>query len=159
MIALRARYARVFGTRRVAIFHDNFAQNGGAERVAEMLHRTYPHADLLTTLAVPEKLSPYVQQARLKTTWMQWLPAKAKLFRTYFLLYPFAVEQSNLSAYDLVMTSCFGYAKGVRRRAGAVHICYCHKPMRWIHRTDDYLEREVHQWLEAQLCFCLRSSR
>jgi len=156
-IALAVRYARVFGCRRVAVFHDNFAQNGGAERVAEMLHRTYPEADLLTTLSVPERLSPYVQGAHLKTTWMQWLPAKAKLFRAYFLLYPFAIEQTNLNAYDLVVTSCFGYAKGVKRRAGAVHVCYCHNPMRWIHRTDDYLEREdFSRWKRSLLALVLK---
>jgi glycosyltransferase involved in cell wall biosynthesis len=155
--ALRSRYARTFGTRRIAIFHDNFAQTGGAERVAEILHRTYPQADLLTTLSVPERLSPYVQDAKLKTTWMQWLPAKAKLFRAYFLLYPFAVEQANLSPYDLVMTSCFGYAKGVRRRARAVHVCYCHTPMRWVHRTDDYLQREaINGWKRSLLLLALK---
>ncbi len=154
---LRARYARIFGRRRVAIFHDNFAQKGGAERVAEILHQTYPQADLLTTLSVPERLSPYMKASHLKTTWMQRLPAKAKLFRAYFLLYPFAVEQTNLGAYDLVVTSCFGYAKGVKRRAGAIHICYCHTPMRWIHRTEDYLEREgFSSWKRALILFALK---
>jgi glycosyltransferase involved in cell wall biosynthesis len=155
--ALHARYAQIFGVHAVAIFHDNFAQNGGAERVAEMLHRTYPEADLLTTLSVPERLSPYVQAADLKTSWMQWLPAKAKLFRAYFLLYPFAVERVNLAAYDLVVTSCFGYAKGVKRRAGAVHICYCHNTMRWVHRTEDYFEREgLSGWKRTLLSLALK---
>jgi glycosyltransferase involved in cell wall biosynthesis len=155
--ALRSGYIRIFDTRRIAIFHDNFAQTGGAERVAEILHRTYPQADLLTTLSVPERLSPYVQGAKLKTTWMQWLPAKAKFFRAYFLLYPFAVEQANLSAYDLVMTSCFGYAKGVKRRTRAVHVCYCHTPMRWVHRTDDYLQREaINGWKRSLLVLALK---
>jgi glycosyltransferase involved in cell wall biosynthesis len=154
---LHARYARVFGARRVAIFHDNFAQTGGAERVAEILHRTYPQSDLLTTLSVSGQISPYVQGARLKTTWMQWLPAKEKLYRAYFLLYPFAVEQADLNAYDLVMTSCFGYAKGVRRRAGAIHVCYCHTPMRWIHRSEDYLKREAfNSWQRIAIHLALK---
>ncbi len=74
---------------------------------------------------------------------MQYLPAKARHFRSYFLLYPFAIELVDLDGYDLVVSSCFGYAKGVkRRREGAVHVCYCHTPMRWVWRTDDYLSRE-----------------
>ncbi|HXB62648.1 MAG TPA: glycosyltransferase [Acidobacteriaceae bacterium] len=155
--ALHTRYTHVFGTRRVAIFHDNFAQTGGAERVAEILHRTYPQSDLLTTLSVPERLSPYMQRVRLKTTWMQWLPEKAKFFRGYFLLYPFAVEQANMNTYDLVLSSCVGYAKGVKRRAGAVHICYCHTPMRWVHRTEDYLEREpFSRWVRTLLLLLLK---
>jgi glycosyltransferase involved in cell wall biosynthesis len=124
---------------RVAIVHDNFAQMGGAERVTESLHRLFPEADLLTTLSVPERLSSYLLQANLKNTWMQHLPLKKKLFRAYFLLYPFAIERMDLRAYDLVITSCFGYAKGVKRREGAVHICYCHNPMRWVWRSEKYI--------------------
>ncbi len=131
---------------RAAVFHDNFAQHGGAERVAEVLHRTlaaaYPGTQLHSTLSAEERLSPSLQQANIRNTWMQRLPARARLFRAYFLLYPFAVESANLDAYDLVVSSCFGYAKGVRRRDGALHICYCHTPMRWVWRTEDYLSRE-----------------
>ncbi|WP_244502171.1 glycosyltransferase [Terriglobus roseus] len=124
---------------RVAIVHDNFAQMGGAERVTESIHRLFPEADLLTTLSIPERLSSYLLEAKPKNTWMQYLPFKKKLFRAYFLLYPFAVEQIDLREYDLVITSCFGYAKGVKRREGAVHICYCHNPMRWVWRSDKYI--------------------
>src|ERR1017187_5670783 len=108
---------------KVVIFHDNFAQMGGAERVAEELHRTFPGADLATTLSVTERLSSYLKRTAIKTTWMQFLPAKARLFRWYFLLYPFAIESVNLKEYDLIVTSCFGYAKGVKRRKNALHIC------------------------------------
>ena len=131
---------------RAAVFHDNFAQNGGAERVAEVLHRTlaaaYPGTHLHSTLSAEERLSPYLQTANIRTTWMQWLPARAKLFRAYFLLYPLAVASADLYGYDLILSSCFGYAKGIRHRYGALHICYCHTPMRWVWRTEDYLSRE-----------------
>lgn len=132
---------RVPADRRVAIVHDNFAQMGGAERVTEALHRTVPAADLLSTLVVPDHLTTYLRDTPVRTTWMQYLPWKARLFRHYFLLYPFAIEGIDLRRYDLVITSCFGYAKGVRRREGAVHICYCHNPMRWVWRTEDYIAR------------------
>lgn len=127
---------------KVIVFHDNFAQMGGAERVAEEIHRTFPGADLASTLSVPERLSEYLKYTKMKNTWMQCLPAKARLFRWYFLLYPFAVEGVNLNKYDLVVTSCFGYAKGIKRGRNALHVCYCHTPMRWIWRTSDYLSRE-----------------
>ena len=126
---------------RIAIFHDNFAQMGGAEKVAEEIHKLLPDADLLSTVAVREVLSPGLQQTRIKTTWMQRLPGLRRHFRHYFLLYPFAVESADLSNYDLVITSCFGYAKGVRKRKDAVHICYCHTPMRWVWRYEDYSQR------------------
>ena len=131
---------------KVALFHDNFAQSGGAEGVAESLHRAlcaaYPDTHLLSTLTAEARLSSYLRQVPIRTTWMQHLPAKAKLFRGYFLLYPFAVDRVDLRGYDLVVTSCFGYAKGVRRGPDSLHVCYCHTPMRWVWRTEDYLSRE-----------------
>jgi glycosyltransferase involved in cell wall biosynthesis len=154
-------YAKIFEKEKpaakIAIFHDNFAQMGGAERVAEVLHRTYPQADMLSTLTVIERLTEYLQKTKPKNSWMQWLPAKAKLFRYYFLVYPFAVEQTDLSSYDLVISSCFGYAKGVKRKEGAVHVCYCHNPMRWVWRTSDYIAREdFSPWKRALLQLALK---
>jgi glycosyltransferase involved in cell wall biosynthesis len=127
---------------KIALFQDYLAQNGGAERVTEAIHRTLPGADLHTTMAAPERLSPYLRDVGAKTTWMQALPAKAKLYRHYFPLYPFAVESTDLSQYDLIVSSCCGYAKGVKRAAHAIHVCYCHNPMRWVWRFSEYVARE-----------------
>ncbi len=73
---------------------------------------------------------------------MQRLPGMEQRFRQYFLLYPFAVEHFDLSDYDLIFSSSSGYAKGVRRRKNAIHVCYCHTPMRWVWRYKDYVARE-----------------
>lgn len=126
----------------IAVFQDYLAQMGGAERVTEAIHQTLPDADLVTTLMVPEKVSPYLREAGARTTWMQKLPAKDKLFRHYFLLYPAAVESVQMEQYDLIVSSCCGYAKGLHRRRDAVHVCYCHTPMRWVWRFREYTERE-----------------
>lgn len=127
---------------RIALFQDYLAQYGGAERVTEAIHQALPSADLHTTFFVPEKMSPYLREVSAKTTWMQYLPGKAKFYRHYFLLYPFAVESAQLDDYDLVISSCCGYAKGVRRGTNAVHVCYCHNPMRWVWRFAEYIARE-----------------
>jgi glycosyltransferase involved in cell wall biosynthesis len=127
---------------KIALFHDYLAQNGGAERVTEAIHQALPEADLFTTLAVPERISPYLRRLDPRTTWMQTLPAKSKLFRHYFLLYPFGVQATRLDDYDLVVSSCCGYAKGVRRSENAVHVCYCHNPMRWVWQFPEYTARE-----------------
>lgn len=127
---------------KIALFQDYLAQHGGAERVTEVIHQTLPEADLCTTLAVPERMPPYLRQLETKTTWMQVLPAKAKLYRHYFLLYPMAVESARMDEYDLVVSSCCGYAKGVKRGPNAVHVCYCHNPMRWVWRFPEYMARE-----------------
>jgi glycosyltransferase involved in cell wall biosynthesis len=126
---------------RVAVFHDNFAQMGGAEKVAEEIYGLLPGATLHSTVAVPEILSDGLRQARIRTSWMQRLPGLKRHFRHYFLFYPFAVESVDLSKYDLIVSSCFGYAKGIRKRRGAVHVCYCHTPMRWVWRYEDYSAR------------------
>jgi glycosyltransferase involved in cell wall biosynthesis len=73
---------------------------------------------------------------------MQGLPKLRNLHRLYFPLYPLGVRGLDLSEYDLVITSSSGYAKGVKTRADAIHICYCHTPMRWVWRYSDYAERE-----------------
>ncbi len=128
---------------RIALFQDYLAQNGGAERVTEAIHRTLPEAELYTTMAVPDRISPYLRNLEATTTWMQALPAKAKLYRHYFLLYPLAVESTHLENYDLIVSSCCGYAKGVRRGENGVHVCYCHNPMRWVWRFSEYMQRET----------------
>ena len=134
------RYTPHHHVPRVAIFHDNFAQMGGAERVAEALHRALPNAGMFTTLSVTERLTPYLRALQPRAGWMQLLPWKQRLFRHYFLLYPLAIETVDLRDYDVIVTSCFGYAKGIRRRSpGSLHICYCHNPMRWVHRGSDYM--------------------
>lgn len=136
---------------RIAVFHDNFAQMGGAEKVAEEIYGLLPGATLYSTVAAPEILSDGLRQVPIKTSWMQHLPALKRHFRHYFLFYPFAVESVDLSKYDLIVSSCFGYAKGVRKRRGAVHVCYCHTPMRWVWRYEDYSARAGFSGLTRRL--------
>lgn len=138
---LRTESKRAAAPSRIAVFHDNFAQMGGAEKVAEEIYDLLPGATLHTTAVVPEVLSSGLRRAKIKTSWMQHLPALKRWFRHYFLFYPLAVESVDLSKYDLVVSSCFGYAKGVRKRRDAIHVCYCHTPMRWVWRYADYSER------------------
>ena len=139
----------------IALFQDYLAQNGGAERVTEAIHRALPDADLHTTMAVPERISPYLRQLEPKTTWMQALPSKAKYYRHYFLLYPFAVESAHLTQYDLIVSSCCGYAKGVKRGDHSIHVCYCHNPMRWVWRYSEYIAREQFPLLAKQALFLM----
>jgi glycosyltransferase involved in cell wall biosynthesis len=73
---------------------------------------------------------------------MQRLPGWRRLFRAYFPLYPSAFESFDLNGYDLILSSSSAYAKGVIPPPGAVHICYCHTPMRFAWRTRDYVARE-----------------
>src|SRR5437016_7837086 len=127
---------------RIALVHDYFVQLGGAERVAEAMHDSFPSAPMYTTVALPQSLPQRLRAADIRTSPLQRLPAMDRRFRHYFMLYPFAVEHFDLSEYDLIFSSSSGYAKGVRRRRNAIHVCYCHTPMRWVWRYDDYVARE-----------------
>ena len=126
----------------IGIFHENFAQHGGAERVAESMARLFPAADVLSTVAVPSRLSEYMGGRGIRTTWMQALPGLDRWYRYYVPLYPFAVRTSRTGGYGFVLSSCFGFAKGLRKSSDALHICYCHTPPRWIWRAEDYMSRE-----------------
>ncbi len=127
---------------RIAVVHDYFTQMGGAEKVAEELIRMLPQATLHSTVALPERMPPGLTGVPVVTTWMQDLPRISKYYRFYFLLYPLGVCALKLSQYDLIITSSSGYAKGVRTSRDAIHVCYCHTPMRWVWGFDNYSQRE-----------------
>jgi glycosyltransferase involved in cell wall biosynthesis len=119
---------------KIAIVHDYFIQLGGAEKVAEELHRMFPGSTMITTVDIHGRASV--------KSWMQRLPINQNNHRLFFPLFPLAVETLDLREYDLIISSTSGYAKGIRKRSDAIHVCYCHTPMRWVWRYDDYSERE-----------------
>ena len=110
--------------------------------MVEAMHDSFPSAPLYTTVALPQMLPGRLRAADIRTSVLQHLPSMESRFRHYFMLYPFAVEHFDLSLYDLIFSSSSGYAKGVRRRRNAIHVCYCHTPMRWVWRYEDYVARE-----------------
>jgi glycosyltransferase involved in cell wall biosynthesis len=128
---------------KIAVVHDYFTQLGGAEKVAEELMRMLPSADLHATVALPECMPPGLMGVPVKTSWMQNLPGMRRYYRLYFLLYPLALPSLDLSGYDLVLSSSSGYAKGVRTNRDAIHVCYCHTPMRWAWSFENYSAREA----------------
>ena len=123
---------------RIAVVHDYFTQIGGAEKVAEELVRMLPGASLHTTVALPDRMPPGLAGKQISTSWMQVLPRMKQNYRLYFLLYPLAVRSLDVTGYDLVVSSSSGYAKAVRTNRDAIHVCYCHTPMRWAWRFDSY---------------------
>ena len=127
---------------RVAVVHDYFVQMGGAERVAEVMYNMVPSATLVTTVGVQKSMPASLRDLHFQASWMQRLPAIDKLYRLYFLLYPLAVASLQLEDFDLVLSSSSGYAKGVRTSRDAIHVCYCHTPMRWVWNYSTYASRE-----------------
>ena len=65
------------------------------------------------------------------TSFVQSLPASGRHYRQYLPLFPAAVEWLNLDGFDLIISSSHCAVKSVLRPAAAVHVCYCHSPMRY----------------------------
>ena len=116
---------------RVALVHDWLTGMRGGEKVLEAICELYPGAPLYTLIRVPGTVSRRIEDRRIVTSPLQWLPGAGRRYRSYLPLYPVAVECLDLDAYDLVISSSHSAAKSVIRRGTAVHVCYCHSPMRY----------------------------
>lgn len=104
----------------------------GGERVLEALCEMFPEADIFTHVYSPECMSPTIRRHTVKTSFIARLPRAATKYQTYLPLMPLALEQLDLREYELVISSESGPAKGVIVRPDAVHVCYCHSPMRYV---------------------------
>ena len=104
----------------------------GGEKVLEALCQIYPEADIYTHAFDPAAISDIIKSHKIHTTFISRLPRAAKMYKHYLPLMPMALEQLNLSEYDLVISSESGPAKGIIPAAHAIHVCYCHSPMRYI---------------------------
>jgi glycosyltransferase involved in cell wall biosynthesis len=117
---------------RVALVHDWLTVYGGAEKVLEQILHLFPQADLFTVVDFfPPFLRKHILEKRVTTTFIQKLPFAKCLYRAYLPLMPIAIEQLDLSSYDLIISSSYAVAKGVLIAPGQHHICYCHSPMRY----------------------------
>jgi len=111
----------------------------GGEKVLLSLARMFPDAPIHTLLHVRGSLDPELEQRDIRTTFVQGLPGVERHYRSYLPLFPAAAATIDVSGYDLVISSSHCVAKGVKRRSGALHVCYCHTPMRYVwDRYDDY---------------------
>ena len=123
----------------VALVHDWLTGMRGGERCLEVFAELFPAADLYTLLHVPGSVSPAIESRRIVTSFIQRLPQAERRYRHYLPLFPAAVRAFDLSGYDLVLSSSHAVAKGVRVPPGALHVCYCFTPMRYVWDLyDDY---------------------
>ena len=104
----------------------------GGEKVVEALCRLFPEADIYTNVLDPDILTPTLRNHKIYTTFVNRLPFAKKWYQRYLPLMPRGLEALDLTGYDLVITSEAGPAKGVIAPPDALHICYCHSPMRYI---------------------------
>ncbi len=117
---------------RVAIVHDWLVTYAGAERVLEQILLCYPQADLFTVVDfLPEKQRAFLGGRKVTTSFLQNMPGATKHYRAYLPLMPLAIEQLDLSEYDLVISSSHAVAKGVLVGPDQLHVCMCYSPIRY----------------------------
>ena len=117
---------------KVAVVHDWLVTYGGADRVLEQILACYPDADLFSLVDfLPPNQRGFIHNKQVTTSFLQHFPFSRKAFRRYLALMPLAIEQLDLSRYDLVISNSHSVSKGVLTGPDQLHICYCHSPMRY----------------------------
>jgi len=127
LLEIRSLFKRM----KTALVHDWLVTLGGAEKVLEAIYEIYS-APIFTLVADRKSLKGTIfEKAKIYTSFIQKLPKAVKKYRSYLLFFPLAIEQFDLSDYDVVISSNTCAAKGVLTKANQLHICYCHTPMRY----------------------------
>ena len=135
---------------RSALVHDwLISPIGGSENVLEAIHRLFP-SPIFTLVQNKEKLQgSYFQNLEISSSFIQKLPWSATKYKNYLPFFPIAIEQFDLTAFDLILSSSHCVAKGVVTHSDQLHICYCHTPVRYAwdlcreYLKDANLERGV----------------
>ncbi len=116
----------------MALVHDYLIRWGGAERVFFNLMEIFPKAKIYTLLYDEEKMGKYLLGSKIQTSFLQKFPKFWRKRHKYLLPFlPVAPETIDLREFDLVISSSSSFGKGIITRPKAIHICYCHSPMRF----------------------------
>ena len=117
---------------KVAIVHEWFVSYAGSEKVLAAMLDVFPEADVFCQIDfLSEKDRKNIGGRRPKTSFLQKLPFMKTHYRSFFPLMPLAVEQHDLSGYDVIISNSHSVAKGVIVGPDQLHICYCYSPMRY----------------------------
>lgn len=117
---------------RVAIVHEWFVTYAGSEKVLEEMLQVFPEADIFCALDfLPERFRGRLKNSKITTSFIQRIPFARHLHRYLLALMPIAVEQHDLSSYDLVISNSHAVAKGCLTGSSQLHICYCYTPIRY----------------------------
>lgn len=117
---------------KIAIVHEWLVDHSGSEKVLEQMLQVFPEADLFSMVEfLPDDLKPFIQHKKVTTSFIQKLPFARKHYRSYLPLMPLAVEQLDVSGYDIVISNSHAVTKGVITSSDQLHLCYCHSPIRY----------------------------
>ncbi|MFQ5570589.1 MAG: glycosyltransferase family 4 protein [Rhodothermales bacterium] len=148
---------------RTAIIHDWLPVYAGAERVLEQMVNVFPEADLFSLIDfLPEEQRAFIKNKPVTTSFIQRMPFARRAYRTYLPFAPLAVEQFDLSAYDVVVSSSYVVAKGVLTSWRQLHISYVHSPIRyawdlyWQYLREAGLERGLRSMMARLVLHYMR---
>lgn len=116
-----------------ALVHDWFSVYAGAEKCVESFTNIWDDFEVYSLI---DFLSDADRETILKgkkanTSFVQNLPKAKTKYRNYLPLFPLAIEQFDLSGYDVILSSSHAVAKGVLTNANQLHISYVHTPIRY----------------------------
>lgn len=117
---------------KVAIIHDHLAQDGGAERVVQVLMKMYPDAPLFTLLYDRKNANKFFATRDVRTSFLQRWPGGLRFYQWYLPMMSTAVERFDLREFDLVISSSASFAKGVITKPHTLHLSYLHSPTRYL---------------------------
>lgn len=121
-----------FGDLKVAVVHDWLVTYAGSERVLEQLLVLFPHAVVFTLIDfLSGEEREFLDGHEVRTSFLQSVPFAKRTYRRLLPLMPLAIEQLDVSGFDLVISSSHAVAKGVITGPDQMHICYCHSPIRY----------------------------
>jgi glycosyltransferase involved in cell wall biosynthesis len=161
--SLNARW-RGANVMKLALIHEWFSTLAGSEKVVEQVCSIYPQADLFAVYADPVVVNrtDYLCGRRLQTSFIQELPRAARSFRSYLLLMPLAIEQFDVSSYDVVFSSSHAVAKGVLTGPDQLHISYVHSPIRYAwdlqhqYLRETGLDHGLKGWIAKSMLHAMR---
>jgi glycosyltransferase involved in cell wall biosynthesis len=117
---------------KIAIVHDWLVTYAGAEKVLASMLKIWPDADLFSVIDfLSDEDRVHLGGKRATTTFIQRLPRARTRYQKYLPLMPMAIEQLDLSGYDLILSSSHAVAKGVLTGPNQLHISYVHSPIRY----------------------------
>ena len=118
--------------KKIAIVCDWLVKSGGAEKVLSEMLACFPEADLFAVVDFFDvEQRKHIAGKTAKTTFIQKLPFAKSKYRSYLPLMPIAIEQLDLSSYDIILSSSHAVAKGVLTGPAQTHISYVHTPIRY----------------------------
>jgi len=136
---------------KTALVHDWLVSVAGGEKVLELIYELFP-SDIYTLIKDQKRLkNTFLDNKNIQTSLIQKLPFSKRHYQKYLMFFPFAIEQLDLSGYDVIISSSHCVAKGVLTRFDQLHICYCHTPMRYAHDFIFYNYLEQDKYLKKEL--------